>query len=193
MESPTLASRRNWRDASRTTSRAWCLPPEASLGSLRELVRALSRGPLRGARSGGPARAPRPGPPAPRTLRRVHPGATPARNIGAALAEHFLSGGITACQVERRARGAGADLPRSETGDPVSPYCCVQCLAGLDAGLRGGDRGAHPATAAPWPHQPTRAPPPLRAASRTKSAQPARPARGWDRNGICASASASAA
>jgi len=130
-----------------------CLPPDASLGSLRELSeryragRSVVREAVGLLERRGLGRL-RPGPCGGFILARPQP-----ETIGAALAEHFLSSGITACQV-RDAHEALTLIGSREAGDPVS-VLLRHCLEKLAARLPGAEN--HPEKASPLPPPATRA------------------------------------
>jgi DNA-binding FadR family transcriptional regulator len=121
-----------------------CLAPDSSLGSLRELSeryhagRSVVREAVGLLERRGLGRL-RPGPCGGFILARPRPEA-----IGAALADHFLSMGITPCQIED-AREAMTLICAQAARDPVSPLL-QQCFEGLTSGLPGrkalsGDAG----------------------------------------------------
>ena len=116
------------------------LPPEASLGSLRELAERYhaGRSAVREAvgllERRGLGRL-RPGPCGGFILARPRP-----ETIGAALADHFLSGAITIHQIQD-ARDALSLVSPHGGSDPVSPLL-DQCLKGLESGMRAGNREA---------------------------------------------------
>jgi DNA-binding FadR family transcriptional regulator len=116
------------------------LPPEASLGSLRELAeryhagRSVVREAVGLLERRGLGRL-RPGPCGGFILARPRP-----ETLGAALADHFLSSEITSHQVED-AREALALVSPDGAIDPVSPLLDA-CLKGLEAGLCTSDRTA---------------------------------------------------
>jgi DNA-binding FadR family transcriptional regulator len=116
------------------------LPPEASLGSLRELAeryhagRSVVREAVGLLERRGLGRL-RPGPCGGFILARPRP-----ETLGAALTDHFLSSEITSHQVED-AREALALVSPDGAIDPVSPLLDA-CLKGLEAGLCTSDRTA---------------------------------------------------
>ena len=122
------------------------LAPGASLGSLRELSeryragRSVVREAVGLLERRGLGRL-RPGPCGGFILARPR-----SESIGAALAEHFLAGGVTAMQISD-AREALQRMSRENPGDPVSPLL-TQCLEGLEAGLDGGVRSGSSGDAA---------------------------------------------
>jgi DNA-binding FadR family transcriptional regulator len=121
------------------------LAPGASLGSLRELSeryragRSVVREAVGLLERRGLGRL-RPGPCGGFILARPRPEA-----IGAALAEHFLSCGVTALQISD-AREALQRMSRENTGEPVSPLL-AHCLDGL-TGLHGSERSGIPVDSA---------------------------------------------
>lgn len=129
------------------------LAPEASLGSLRELSeryrsgRSVVREAVGLLERRGLGRL-RPGPCGGFILARPRP-----ETIGAALADHFLSIGITSCQVSD-AREALALIDPQPGNQPVSALL-QRCIEALEAGLPGAT--IQPGLAAPMPSPVTRA------------------------------------